>query len=119
MKLDRDLTYAENLVLNLLPKKKPIKSEEVVDRNVIHRVTHLDKREISYIIEELRKYYPICSTRSNKGYWLGNKEEALLFAKQCRHHADGLIQTAKNIEDMFNYNDDLDDFGDKSDELLV
>lgn len=107
MKLERQLTYEEELVLNLIPKKKPVLSEDSVDRNVIRRVTHFPVRTISYIIEELRKYYPICSSRGVKGYWIGSKEEALQFAKECRHHADGLLETAKNIEAMFEDEEDL------------
>ena len=97
MKLNRNLSYKEELVLNLLPKRKPIATSDIVDRKVIKRVTGIPIREISNIIEELRKYYPICSSRGIKGYWIGTKEEALKFAKECRHHAEGLLETAKNI----------------------
>jgi methionyl aminopeptidase len=36
--------------------------------------------------------------------------EALKFAKECRHHAEGLIETAKNIESMFPADNDLTEF---------
>ena len=105
MKLTRNLTYEEELVLNLIPKKKPILSKDIVDRKFIKRVTGIPLRDISSIIEELRKYYPICSSRGIRGYWLGTKEEAFKFAEECRHHAEGLLETAKNGEDMVS--DDL------------
>lgn len=101
MKLERKLSYEEELVLNLIPKKKPVLKSDIVDRNYIKKVTGIALREISFIIEELRKYYPICSSRGTSGYWLGTKEEALKFAKECRSHAEGLLETAKNIEAMF------------------
>lgn len=105
MKLDRKLSYEEELVLNLIPKRKPLLTKDIVDRRFIKKVTGINFRDISYIIEELRKYYPICSSRGIRGYWLGTKEESLKFAQECRHHAKGLIDTARNIEDMFE--DDL------------
>lgn len=110
MKLDRKLSYEEELVLNLLPKKKPVLSKDIVDRKTIHRITNIPIRDISYIIEELRKYYPICSCRGTRGYWLGDKQEALKFVKECRNHANGLLDTAKNIESMFK--DDVTTFED-------
>ena len=110
MKLERNLSYEEELVLNLLPKKKPVIKDDVVDRRYIKQITGINYRDISYIIEELRKYYPICSSRGLRGYWLGSKEEALKFAKECRSHAEGLLDTAKNIESMFPEDSDLTDF---------
>lgn len=101
MKLERQLSYEEELVLNLIPRKKPINKSDRVDRNYIKKVTGIALREINSIIEELRKYYPICSSRGTGGYWLGTKEEALKFANECRNHAEGLLETAKNIEAMF------------------
>lgn len=119
MKLNRKLTYEEELVLNLLPKKKPVLTKDIVDRKVIHRITNIEIREISYIISELRKYYPICSCRGTRGYWLGDKEEAQKFANECKKHAEGLLETAKNIESMFDDNlEDLENF-EESNEMLV
>ena len=80
MQLERNLSYEEELVLNLLPKKKPVCKDDIVDRKYIKQITGFNYRDISYIIEELRKYYPICSSRGLRGYWLGSKEEALKFA---------------------------------------
>lgn len=116
MKLDRNLSYEEELVLNLIPKSKPIIKNDIVDRRYIKQVTGFTFRDISYIIEELRKYYPICSSRGCRGYWLGDKEQALKFAKECRSHAEGLMTTAKNLESMFPEDSDLTEF---KDEMLV
>lgn len=110
MKLDRTLTYEEELVLNLIPTKKPVVKSDIVDRKYINKITGIKSREINSIIEELRKYYPICSTRGVGGYWLGTKAEALKFAEECRHHAEGLLTTAKNIENMFPEDNDLTEF---------
>lgn len=110
MKLNRNLTYEEELVLNLIPRKKPVMKEDIVDRKYIKDITGINTREINSIIEELRKYYPICSSRGTGGYWLGTKEEALKFAQECRSHAEGLLITAKNIEDMFPEDNDLTEF---------
>lgn len=110
MKLDRNLTYEEELVLNLIPKKKPVMKTEIVNRKYIRLITGIKEREINNIIEELRKYYPICSSRGLGGYWLGSKSEALKFAEECRHHAEGLLETAKNIENMFPEDNDLTNF---------
>lgn len=101
MKLERKLSYEEELVLNLIPRKKPVLKSDIVNRQYIKKVTGIALREISFIIEELRKYYPICSSRGTGGYWMGTQEEALKFAQECRNHAEGLIETAKNIEAMF------------------
>lgn len=110
MKLERNLTYEEELVLNLIPTKKPVMKADVVDRKYINKITGIKSRDINSIIEELRKYYPICSSRGLGGYWLGDKKEALKFAEECRHHAEGLLETAKNIENMFPEDNDLTQF---------
>lgn len=110
MKLNRNLTYEEELVLNLIPRKKPVMTEDIVNRKYISKITGINTRDVNYIIEELRKYYPICSSRGTGGYWLGTKEEAMKFAKECRNHAEGLLTTAKNIEDMFPEDNDLTEF---------
>lgn len=111
MKLDRELSYEEELVLNLIPTKKPVMKSDVIDRDYIKRITGISTRAVNAIIEELRKYYPICSSRGLGGYWMGSKSEALKFAEECRHHAQGLLETAKNLENMFPEDNDLTDFG--------
>ena len=99
--MKEQLTFTEIAVLNCIPTKKPLLKEDRVTRKDISRITGLGIREVSNVIESLRKNYPICSSRGIAGYWLGNKQEALQFAKECRSHAEGLLETAKNIEAMF------------------
>lgn len=99
--MKKNLSLIEESVLACIPKKKPLSLKEVVSRRDISKITGLTLREVSYVIEELRKYYPICSSRGSIGFWIGNKSEALTFANECRNHAKGLIETAENIEAMF------------------
>lgn len=97
----RQLTSIEEAVLNCIPQKKPVLKEDIVSRKDIGRIVGLKPREVSNVIERLREDYPICSSRGKCGYWIGNKEDALKFAEECRHHAEGLQKTAMNIEEMF------------------
>ena len=98
--MEEKLTLAETAVLNCIPTKKPIFKEDIITRKDISEITGISIREVSNIIERLRRHYPICSSRGIAGYWLGNREEALRFAQECRSHAEGLLETARNIEAM-------------------
>ena len=49
------LSYTQELVLNLMPTKKPMLREDAMTRRKISKITGLKMREISFIIEELRK----------------------------------------------------------------
>lgn len=92
------LSYTQELVLNLIPNKKPILKEDAMTRKKISKITNLKMREISFIIEELRKYYPICSDRGLPGYWLGTIEELEKTINQTKSHINGLRNTVDNLE---------------------
>ena len=60
------LTQHQERVLELMPygKQNAIKIKDLIDW------TGYSRREIKYLIRDLRKEYPICS--GNEGYWLGD-----------------------------------------------
>lgn len=92
------LSYTQELVLNLLPKRKPMLKEDAMTRKKIGKITGLKTREISFIIEELRSYFPICSDRGLPGYWLGTKEELEKTINQTKSHIAGLQNTVDKLE---------------------
>lgn len=92
------LSFTQELVLNLLPKRKPILRQDAMTRRKIGKITGLKQRDISSIIEELRAYYPICSDRGCPGYWLGNIEELQKTINQTKSHVRGLQNTIDKLE---------------------
>lgn len=65
--------YINELVINCLSRGKV----NAVKQDYIKAKTGLNKRDIRYIVQELRHQgYPICSTTYD-GYWLADCEEDL------------------------------------------
>lgn len=92
------LTFTQELVLNLLPKKKPMLREDAMTRKKIGKITGLKSREVSNVIEELRTHFPICSDRGLPGYWLGSVEELDKTINQTKSHVRGLQNTIDKLE---------------------
>lgn len=92
------LTFTQELVLNLLPTRKPLLRDDAMSRKKIGKITGLKSREVSFIIEELRSYYPICSDRGLPGYWIGTKEELEKTINQTKSHIKGLQNTVDKLE---------------------
>lgn len=95
-----ELTALEELLLESLPKQKPLDKKEAVGRKELAKKLNVSNREISSMIEDLRYYYPICSDRGVKGYWIGNNKDVELFIRQTENHANGLLATAERMREM-------------------
>lgn len=91
------LTLEQEMVLRAIPLKKPTLKENIITRKDISKITGINTREVSYIIESLRDEFPICSDRGNGGYWMGNENECKKFIHECLNHAKGLKNTASKM----------------------
>jgi DNA-binding IscR family transcriptional regulator len=67
--MEQELNVQQKAVLDLI--RKGYKNK--VNIGVIAKVLGLSKRQIVYIISELREYYPICSTTlEGGGVWIAD-----------------------------------------------
>lgn len=57
------------------------------------------ERTIRKGIQSLRKKgYPVCSTASSKGYWMGSKDDVTATANEMRSRAYELLRTANTMD---------------------
>lgn len=78
--MTKQLDIPQEVVLSLLRKGK----ENKVNLNYIVKLTNISRRQVGYIINELREFYPICSTTlDGGGYWIADCNKDIVdFVKQ-------------------------------------
>lgn len=82
----------------------PMGIENAVSQTYLSDLTGYNKREIRLIINELRKYYPICS--GNEGYWMGNNEDVNNTINILQAHIKTMQETVANLERILNIMED-------------
>lgn len=69
----------------------------------IKALTGLSRRRITDAVRELRKDYPVCSTKYEPGgYWIGNKEDVLDVIVSLHRTAETTLDTAYNLRKLYN-----------------
>ena len=78
--MDRELTVKQLAVLDLLRKGKQNK----VNVGYISKLLGISKRQVTYILADLREFYPICSTTlEGGGVWIADcNKDIVSFIKQ-------------------------------------
>lgn len=76
-------------------------SESPTMCKTIQGVSGLTRRQVTDCIRELRKEYPICSTKYPPGgYWFGSKLEMISMFNVMHAEANTLLQTAENVQNQ-------------------
>jgi len=78
-----------------------ILSDRPLSRRYLVGMIGENERTIRKGIQSLRKKgYPICSSASSKGYWMGSKDDVTATANEMRSRAYELLRTANTMDRM-------------------
>lgn len=76
-----------------------ILSDRPLSRRYLVGMIGENERTIRKGIQALRKKgYPVCSSASSKGYWMGSKDDVTATANEMRSRAYELLRTANTMD---------------------
>lgn len=92
-KLHLDYSLEERLLSRL--------TREAQSRERLCRVLNISDRDLRRTVRELRNQgYPVLSSSTKKGYWIGSRIECQELAMEYKSRARDMLKTARRLESI-------------------